>query len=76
MAGWPESVRGEPEYAGQVPRLRAYKEAHPGVEILYLGPHWQAIIREDGGMTIAVRMSLKGLMDKLDSLAAGVAPGR
>ena len=39
-------VRGEPEYIDQVPRRAAYEAAHPAVEIIYLSPYWQAIIRE------------------------------
>jgi hypothetical protein len=61
-------VRGEPEYVDQVPRRQAYEAAHPGVEIIYLPPCWQAIIREGGdGMTIITRYSLKALLDKLES---------
>ena len=38
-------VRGGPEYIDQVPRREAREAAHPDVEIIYLGPYWQAIIR-------------------------------
>jgi hypothetical protein len=41
-------VRGEPEYVDQVPRREAYEAAHPETEIIYIGPYWQAIIREHG----------------------------
>ena len=61
-------VRGEPEYVDQVPRRAAYEAAHPNVEILYLGPYWQAIIREESGQTVITRHSLKALLDKLESL--------
>jgi hypothetical protein len=62
-------VRGEPEYVDQVPRRFAYEAAHPDVEILYFGPYWQAIIREENdGKTIITRHSLKALLDKLESL--------
>lgn len=62
-------VRGEPEYVDQVPRREEYEAAHPNVEILYIGPYWQAIIREaNDGKTITTRHSLKALLDKLDSL--------
>jgi len=61
-------VRGEPEYADQVPRRQAYQAAHPEVEILYLGPCWQAIICEESGKTIITRYELKGLLDKLEAL--------
>ncbi len=64
-------VRGEPEYVDQVPRRLAYEAAHPNVEIIYIGPYWQAIIREHGdGKTIITRHSLKQLLDKLESLDA------
>jgi hypothetical protein len=70
-------VRGEPEYVDQVPRREAYEEIHPDVEIIYLGPYWQAIVREDAGQTIITRHSLKQLLDKLDALdsADGGKPG-
>ncbi len=66
--GCPVMVSGEPGYADQVPRRMAYEKAHPEVEIVYLSPCWQAIIREDDGMTIITRPSLKSLLDKLESL--------
>ena len=59
-------VRGEPEYVDQVPRRTAYEAEHPNVEILFLGPYWQAIIREESGQTIITRHSLKALLDKLE----------
>ena len=61
-------VRGEPDYVDNVVRREDYEAAHPNVEILYLGPFWQAILREDDGMTIITRTSLKRLMDKLESM--------
>jgi hypothetical protein len=62
-------VRGELDYVDQVPCRLAYEKTHPNTEILYISPHWQAIIREDDdGMTIVTRHSLKQLMDKLESL--------
>jgi hypothetical protein len=63
-------VRGEPEYVDQVPRRQAFEAAHPEVEIIYLGPYWQAIIREEAGQTIITRHSLKALLDKLEALDA------
>lgn len=63
-------VRDEPEYIDQVPRRAAYEAAHPAVEIIYLGPYWQAIIREGDRQTIITRHSLKGLLDKLEALDA------
>jgi hypothetical protein len=62
-------MSSEPGYVDQVPRREAYEAAHPNVEILYLGPYWQAIIREEeAGQTTITRYSLKGLLDKLESL--------
>ncbi len=61
-------VTGEPEYVDQVPRRQAYEAAHPQVEILYLGPYWQAIICEDAGKTIITRYELKILLDELEAL--------
>ncbi len=67
------TVRGEPDYGDQVPRRLAYQEKHPNVRIIYLGPHWQAIIREDQGETVITRSALRLLMDKLESLDGGQA---
>jgi hypothetical protein len=64
-------LRGEPDYIDQVPRRQAYEKTHPNVEILYLGPCWQAIIREESGQTIITRYELRGLLDKLESLDRG-----
>jgi hypothetical protein len=61
-------VRGEPDYIDQVMRRREYEAAHPNVEIIYLNPYWQAIVREDDGETIITRPSLGKLLDKLESL--------
>lgn len=60
-------VPGEPEYVDQVPRRMAYQETHPETEIIYIGPHWQAIIREENGLTVITRSSLKALMNELES---------
>ena len=62
-------MRGEPEYVDQVPRRLAYEAAHPEAEIIHIGPHWQAIVREENdGKTIITRHSLKQLLDKLESM--------
>lgn len=72
-------VRGEPDYVGQLPRMAAYRRAHPDTEIFYMGTTWdawQAVIREDddGGMTVITRRTLGALLDKLESLSTGVPP--
>ena len=61
-------VRGEPDYIDQVPRRHKYEAAHPNAEILYLGPYWQAIIREESAQTIITRIHLRDLLDKLEAL--------
>jgi hypothetical protein len=62
-------MRGEPDYIDQVPRRLAYEQGHPEVEIIYIGPYWQAVIHEhNDGKTIITRYSLKQLLDKLESL--------
>ena len=61
-------VHGEPDYIDQVLRRHAYEAAHPNVEIIYLSPYWQAIVRKDDGETIITRPSLGKLLDKLESL--------
>ena len=74
MANWWYSAavmvpQGEPDYIDQVPRRQAYEEAHPEVEIIYLPPFWQAIIREENdGLHVITRSSLGKLLDKLESL--------
>ena len=67
-------IRGEPDYADQVPRREAYEAAHPNVEIIYMGSWWQAIIREADGRTIVNRYDLRTLLDKLESLDAPGPP--
>ena len=69
------TVYGEPGYADQVPRRQAYQAAHPEVEILYLGPCWQAIICEESGKTIITRYELKALLDTLEALDREAADG-
>ena len=49
------AVSGEPGYPDQVPRRKAYEAAHPETEIIYRGPYWQAVIREEAGETVTVR---------------------
>jgi hypothetical protein len=61
-------VRGEPDYIDQVLRRHEYEAAHPNVEIIYLSPYWQAIVREDDGETIITRPSLGKLLNKMESL--------
>src|SRR5579862_808926 len=70
-------VRGEPDYVDQVPRREVYEAAHPNVEIIYIGPYWQAIVSEGEGKTIITRHGLKQLLDKLEALdsADGGKPG-
>jgi len=64
----PVRIRCEPEYADQVPRLASWKHAHPDAEVIYLGSFWQALIREGDGLTVISRITLKDLLDKLESL--------
>jgi hypothetical protein len=61
-------MAGGPEYADQVPRRQAYEAAHPEVEILYRGPYWKAVVREDAGETIITRYELRDLLDKLEAI--------
>jgi hypothetical protein len=78
-------VRGEPDYADQVPRREAFEQAHPNVEIRYHGPHWQAVVHEGSDETVITRLALRTLLDSLESLdppsptspprSSGIAPG-
>ncbi len=55
----------------QVPRLLAFRTAHPGVII---GPGefgtWQALIPQPDGETVVSRHRLRELLDRLDALTA------
>lgn len=53
-------------YADQVVRQQAYQAAHPDVKIIYIGPHWQAVIAEEDGETVITRLILLQLLDTLD----------
>jgi hypothetical protein len=60
-----------PDEPDQVPRLAAFRAAHPDVII---GPGefgtWQARIPEPNGETVAIRYTLRELLDRLDELTA------
>lgn len=62
-----EAVRGEPDYAEQVPRLASFRHAHPDAEIIYLGSYWEYFLREGDGATVITRPSLGELLDKLEA---------
>ena len=55
----------------QVPRLLAFRAAHPGV-IIGAGEFgtWQALIPEPHGETVVSRHRLCELLDRLDALTA------
>jgi len=59
-------ARAEPD---QVPRLLAFRAAHPRVIIgaAEFGT-WQAIISHPNGETVTSRYTLRELLDKLDDL--------
>lgn len=61
-------IRGELDYADQVPRWKAFEAAHPDVEITYNGPFWQAVIQQDVGETLITRYELSALLDKLEQM--------
>jgi len=63
-------IRGELEYADQVPRWKAFEAAHPDVEITYNGPFWQAVIQQDVGETLITRYELSALLDKLEQMGS------
>ena len=54
---------------GQVPRLLAFRAAHPGV-IIGAGEFgtWQALIPKENGETVVSRHRLCELLDRLDVL--------
>jgi hypothetical protein len=58
----------EAPYTDQVPRRLEYEKTHPDVQIRYLRPAWQAVVREDDGETVITRYDLKSLLDKLESM--------
>jgi len=62
-------VSDEPD---QVPRLAAFRAAHPGVLIGGGGfGTWQALIPEPDGETVVVRYRLRELLDRLGELLGG-----
>lgn len=62
-------AHGEPD---QVPRLTAFRRAHPKAVIGTLGSGgpWQARIPGPSGETVAARYTLRELLDRLDELMA------
>jgi hypothetical protein len=53
----------------QVPRLRAFRAAHPDVIVGDGGfGTWQARIPEPDGETVTTRYTLRELLDRLDEL--------
>lgn len=69
------ALQGLPDEPDQVPRLRAFRAAHPDV-IIGTGDFgtWQALIPESDGETVITRYHLRELLDKLDELT-GQHPG-
>ncbi len=70
-------ARDEPD---QVPRLLAFRAAHPHV-IIGAGEFgvWQALIPRPDGETVINRYELKALLDKLESIdvaESGEPPGQ
>jgi len=65
------AVRLVADEPGQVPRLLAFRAAHPGV-IIGAGEFgtWQALIPEPDGETVVSRRRLCELLDRLDELTA------
>ena len=62
-------AREEPD---QVPRLQAFRAAHPEVIIGDGGSGvWQARIPEPDGETVITRYTLSELLDRLDELTTG-----
>ncbi len=63
------ALRLAPDEPDQVPRLREFRAAHPGVIIGSGGfGTWQARIPEKNGETVTVRYTLRELLDRLDEL--------
>ena len=51
----------------QVPRLIAFRNAHPDVSIVLDGL-WRAVVPSGDGETVVTRYELRALLDKLDGL--------
>jgi hypothetical protein len=62
------TVPNEPD---QVPRLRRFRDEHPGVTVRPGTGYWQAFIPEPNGETVLTRYLLRELLDKLDEVLAG-----
>ncbi len=66
------ALRLVPDEPDQVPRLAAFRAAHPDVIIGEFGfGAWQARIPEPAGETVTTRYTLRELLDKLDELTGG-----
>lgn len=65
-------LRLAPDELDQVPRLQAFRAAHPDV-VIREGEFgtWHGQIPEPDGETTAVRHTLRALLDKLDELTGG-----
>lgn len=61
-----QRVRGEPDYADQVPRREAYERDHPEVLITCDRGMWRALV--PGRDKPLVQVSLRYLLDQLESL--------
>ncbi len=57
-----------PDQSDQVPRLRRFCAAHPGVAITAGHGCWQARVQAAGKDTVISRYTLRELLDKLDEL--------
>lgn len=69
MSGYLPLAAGEPDEAAQVVRLARFRQAHPGVIIGSAGfGAWQGIIRGERGEAIAIRYTLRELLDRLGEL--------
>ena len=76
----PQALRLARDEPDQVPRLLAFRAAHPHV-IIGAGEFgvWQALIPRPDGETVINRYELKALLDKLESIdvaESGEPPGQ
>lgn len=66
----PAMTHGVPLYPDQLFRRRRFADAHPQVEIVFLGSAWQGVIPRPDGEDIVTRYELGTLLDVLEQRLA------
>jgi hypothetical protein len=59
-------VHGAPMYPDEQSRRWRFQDAHPQVEIVFLGSAWQGVISRPHGQDVITRYELPDLLDVLE----------